>query len=47
LRYKKLLVYDDPDDDITRFFDESSTFIQKVTLLNIKGFLVQLQQDLT
>ncbi|KAL0042951.1 hypothetical protein WJX79_004797 [Trebouxia sp. C0005] len=29
LRYKKLLVYDDPDDDIARFFDESSTFIQK------------------
>ncbi|KAL0030302.1 hypothetical protein WJX77_008447 [Trebouxia sp. C0004] len=29
LRYKKLLVYDDPDDDIARFFDESSRFIQK------------------
>lgn len=29
LRYKKLLVYDDPDDDIAHFFDESSKFIQK------------------
>lgn len=46
LRYKKLLVYDDPYDDIARFFDESSTFIQKVTLL-YKGVLAQLQQDLS
>lgn len=28
-RYKKLHVYDDPDDDIARFFDESNRFIQK------------------
>lgn len=30
LRYKKILVYDDPGDDIARFFDESSRFIHKV-----------------
>lgn len=30
LRYKKVLVYDDPDDDISRYFDESSRFIHKV-----------------
>ena len=30
LRYKKVLVYDDPDDDISRHFDESSRFINKV-----------------
>lgn len=29
LRYKKLSVYDDPDDDISSFFDESNKFIQK------------------
>ena len=29
-RYKKLVVYDDPDDDIARFFDESNKFIEKV-----------------
>lgn len=28
-RYKKFLVYDDPDDDIARFFDESNKFIHK------------------
>lgn len=29
-RYKKFLIYDDPDDDIARFFDESNKFIHKV-----------------
>lgn len=32
LRYKKIIVYDDPDDDISRYFDESNRFIQKVQL---------------
>ena len=30
LRYKKVFVYDDPDEDISRYFDESIRFIQKV-----------------
>lgn len=29
LRYKKVLVYDDPDEDISRYFNESNRFIQK------------------
>lgn len=33
LRYKKIVVYDDPDDDIARFFDESNRFIHKVMIL--------------
>lgn len=29
LRYKKVFVYDDPDEDLSRYFDESNKFIHK------------------
>lgn len=30
LRYKQIFVYDDPDEDISAFFEESNKFINKV-----------------
>ena len=41
-RYKQIFVYDDPDEDISAFFEESNKFINKVgRLANITARWMQ------